>query len=125
MSTPTMRDTVKPLLLAPAGALTVVAVLLLFFDDDFGFSFPTLVLLAYFLIACYVVALLLVVPGLTLRPTLREPDPIAAIAFGMVIAWMLPLARFVVDGHGWESIGPATAAGAASGLLYSVLMMRR
>ncbi len=97
------RDTVTPLLLAPAGAVCVVAVLLLT-DRDFGLSFATVVLLAYFLIVCYLAELLFVVPGVALRPSFRQPPTLIAVAYGMVVAWTLPLVRLAIDGNGWCAV---------------------
>lgn len=122
-----LRSTAKPLLLAPFGALVVVAVPLVFFDDDrdFGWSIPTVIVLGYALLLCYVLELCLVVPVLVLRPSVRAPHPLVATAVGIAVAWCLPLARVAFDGDGfWESVAPAPLAGAASGCLYGVLMLR-
>jgi hypothetical protein len=119
----TLKDTVKPLLLAPVGAVAVVGVFLSF-DKDFGFGFPTAVLLGYTLVICYVAEFIFVVPGLAVRPSFRNPHPMAAGIYGVLVGWSLPAARWLVDGTGWESLLPAAIAGASSGLLYSVLMRR-
>src|ERR1700730_5199462 len=114
MRAATLRDTVKPLVLAPAGAVSVASVLL-FLDNDFGFRFQTAVILAYFLVVCYVAELLFVVPGLALWPGFRKPHPIAAGVYGVLVAWSLPAVRWLVEGNGWQSLAPAAIAGAASG----------
>lgn len=126
MRTPTLQQAVKAALLAPLAALSVVAVVLLVFDEnhDFGFGLPTLALLAYFLIVCYAAELLFVIPGLALRPSFRQPHPAVASAYGILVAWSLPAFRWIVEGHGSESLPLASVAGGASGLLYSVLIRR-
>jgi hypothetical protein len=80
----------------------------------------TVALLTYLVILCYLLELFLVVPGLLLRPSFRQPHPIVAAAVGIAISWVLPADRQVIDGHGfWASAAPATAA--ASGLLFALL----
>jgi hypothetical protein len=119
----TLAQSLKLLLLAPAGAVSVVVVLLLFFDDDndFDFSMSTAVLLVYFLAVCYLAELLFVVPGLLLRPAFRTPHPISAVVYGILVAWSLPVAGWLIDGPRWEALTAATVAGAVSGGLYAAL----
>ena len=113
----------RPLLLAPGGAVIVITPLLLFdADRDFGWTFATVALLGYLLILCYLLELLFVVPGLLLRPSFRQPHPILAAAFGIAISWVLPAVRHMIEGRGFSaSAAPAMAAGAPSGLLFSWL----
>jgi hypothetical protein len=119
----TLAQSLKLLLLAPAGAVSVAVVLLLFFDDDndFDFSMSTAVLLVYFLAVCYLAELLFVVPGFVLRPAFRTPHPISAVAYGILVAWSLPVAGWLIDGPRWEALTAATVAGAASGGLCAAL----
>ena len=122
---PRFRAAIMPLLIAPAGALAVVACLLVVGNDDLGF-YGSVTLLAYLLLVCYLAELVLVVPGLAFWPRLRRPSLLNAAAYGVLVGWALPLLRFFVDGDllGWRTFGPATVAGAVSGVICAALLRR-
>lgn len=108
-----LRDTVRPLLLAPLAAVLVLAGFGLAPGHGLaGLAFLAAMVWGYSLAA----AVVLVLPLFILAPSLRRPAVWVAVPWGAVAAGLFGA---VVTGTS-HLIVPLTIAGAASGLLYAV-----
>ena len=80
---------------------------------------------------CYASAVLLVLPILAIRPSLRRPSYVIGVIWGVLSAWTAVVLFAWAIGQGFPKTIPSQgwlnfgAAGAASGLLYTFVVRQR
>ena len=111
---PRLRDTIRPLLLAPLGAVVVFAAFGLSPQPGFaGFGFLAAMVWGYSLAA----GLVFVVPVLALAPRWRRPPVWVAGIWGVLVASAF---AGLIIGRPSHLLVPVMTAGAASELVYAV-----
>ena len=120
------RDTVRPLLLAPLGAMGVhgvgSALSMKLSPNDY-------VMLWIVGLASFIAGVLFVLPVLAFVPRLRQPSVWIAMLWGALVAWCAAGLTTPIDSgfrelYRWEVAAPFGAAGAASGLVYAIAARR-
>jgi hypothetical protein len=113
-----LKDTVRPLLVSPLGAvISFVAFGVTPGNGVLSFVFLFVMTWVYAIAA----ALVLVVPVWIIVPKLRQPPAWLAIVWGMIAALLMASVMFPSTPR---LAVPVLAAGAASGLVYSIAARR-
>jgi hypothetical protein len=119
------RQTVRPLLLAPLGAIALVSGRVLV-----NRTFIPYIWIYWFFTAltCYVVEALFVVPFLLWQPRLRQPAIWVGGAWGILVSWCLVVVLASLPPppsgdhfwFGWGSVADFSCCGLLSGVVYSM-----
>lgn len=119
------RDTVRPLLIAPAASVGVHVVFATLFQQAGLFGSAFVILMAWVWGLSIAAAVVFVMPVLALIPRLRQPPFWFAAIWGAVVAWVfsgLFLRRVDAGGYSLRAWAGLGVAGAAAGLLYAALV---
>ena len=123
------QDTIRPLLLAPLGSVVSLMVFSVLFGKWMEMLMGFWIYVALIYVFSLAAGLMFVVPVLALVPSLRQPSLWVALPWGVIVAWAAawlngPINTALQNLLRWEVLIPYGAAGAASGLVYTIAAQR-